>query len=58
MGFIKAIIKLIPLLTKLAEGIDSMIQKHKQRKRHEQIDDAFEKDDPRDAAADLNKFFD
>lgn len=58
MSVIKALLNLVPLLLKLVgeliKGKEFLIR----RRRHEKIDKAFKKDDPRDSAAELNKFFD
>ena len=51
MSFLKALIKLVPLLTSLVEELVK-------RRRHVKIDKAFEEEDPRKSAADINKFFD
>jgi len=58
VSVIKALLNLVPLLLKLVgeliKGKEFLIR----RRRHEKIDKAFEKDNPKDSAADLNKFFD
>jgi hypothetical protein len=58
VSFLKGILSLIPLLFKLAGEFIKSKEYFVRRRRHEKIDEAFEKDDPREAAADLNKFFD